>query len=64
MPSPPSRRRLLRLVGAATSVPLAGCTVSAFRPEEASSDPEYVDEAAVVYEHEQLSLSVQSDRLC
>ena len=61
MPSPPSRRRLLRLVGASASVPLAGCTVSAFRSEEASSDPEYVDEADVVYEHEQLTLTVQPE---
>ena len=61
MPSPPSRRRLLRLVGASASVPLAGCTVSAFRSEEANSDPEYADEADVVYEHDQLALSVQPD---
>jgi plastocyanin len=59
MPCPPSRRRLLHLVGASASVPLAGCTVSALRSEEANSDPEYVDEADVVYEHEQLALSVQ-----
>ncbi len=61
MPSSPSRRHLLGVAGASLPVPLAGCAVSAFRSEEAHAGPAYLDETGVVYEQEQLALSVQPD---